>query len=206
MQIPDRFKYLNETARKYCIDVVQLEDPKGESFDRNQYLDTLSPRDIAQIAGAFSEIERRNDSKELSRWIQDDPDRDPTRRQIFLLFVLFEALAQRGIEPFTSRAVQIQSESPKFDWSKLPAALDFLAKPAEKYGRYQFQADVDKLFEGISSEELIYLKHLAKVCSENKKAISDFLVLPMTKHPESAYVYFLLIVLDHPFVCVDEQS
>jgi hypothetical protein len=171
VQIPDRFKYLDGTVRKYCIDAVQLEDPTGESFDRNQYLDTLSPRDISQIAGAFSEIERRNDSKELSRWIQDDPDHDPIRRRIFLLFVLFEALAERGIEPFTSRSVELQSESPKFDWSKLPRALGFLAEPAEKYGRYQFQADVDKLFEEMSSEEFVYLKHLAKVCAENKTAI-----------------------------------
>jgi len=201
MSIPKRFKYLSKTVAKYCVNAVQVENPRGTTFDRNRYIDTLSNAEMAEIAKTYCEIERRKDSKEISEWVLNRAnDDDPAQRRVFLLFVLFQALAERGIEPFSSGSVQFQSDPPKFDWSKLPPSIAFLAKPAEEYGRYQFPGEVDRFFRRITKEELKELKQLARVCRENKKVISDFLALPMTEHPESAYVYFLLGVLDCPLV------
>lgn len=207
MTIPPRFQYLASVATRYGVDVVQVEDPRGNTFDRNKFIATLSPHDIAELAHIYLEIERRQDAKELTTWILDDgPKAEGMPRRVFLLFILFKALRKKGIEPFARGTVSlVDPEPPRFDWSKLPSSLAFLAVPAEQYGRYQFPAEVDQFFDTITPEQLRELKLLMHRCEANKRAVLDFLELPISKHPESAYVYFLLGILDHPIVSGTEE-
>src|SRR5688500_6459582 len=119
------FPYMSGVARLYGIDHVQVVNPRGTTFDRNKFIETLCEADYEALGKIYREIDRQGDAARISEWAltkdADDSLKDG-RRRAFLLFVLFEALGdERGIEPFSDKTVRLVAPPPKPpDWSKLP--------------------------------------------------------------------------------------
>lgn len=78
------------------------------------------------------------------------------------------------------------------DWSKLPVNLRYLAVPAEKYGRYQFDNRIlDYLESEMSEEEKVELIAIRKKMAEDFEQISSWLDnYDITIHREASLVYF----------------
>jgi hypothetical protein len=197
------FPYMSGVARLYGIDHVQVVNPRGTTFDRNKFIETLSEADFEALGKIYREIETRGDAARISEWVLS---RDASgglkddRRRAFLLFVLFKALGDEwGIEPFSDKTVRLVAPPPKpLDWSKLPESLAWIVKPAEKYGVYRFPAEVDEFYtKKITPEDRAELRRLAAKCKEHHDEIERFLSRhPMTKHEEAAFVSFFRDLLD----------
>ena len=77
------------------------------------------------------------------------------------------------------------------DWSKLPAELEWLAAPAERYGRLQFDDPIDDLLRAIGPAERAELQALGRRWAESWPAIDAWLdTHRITAHPEARLVYF----------------
>jgi hypothetical protein len=78
------------------------------------------------------------------------------------------------------------------DWSKLPPSLSYLAGPAERYGRLQFDDPIYKfLQERMTPDEQTELRALNERYRKDWEAIDRWLdEFRMTKHPEARLVYF----------------
>jgi hypothetical protein len=195
------FPYMSGVARLYGVDDVQVVDPLGRAPDRNTFIQSLTAADCEALGKTYGEIDSRGDAARISEWIlgAKEPPKDE-RRRAFLLFVLFKALGDEwGIEPFSDGRVRLVPPPAKpLDWSKLPASLAWLAIPAEKYGVYQFPAEVDEFYtKKITPEERAELRRLAAKCTEHHEEIERFLSKhKMTEHEEAALVSFFRDLLD----------
>jgi hypothetical protein len=78
------------------------------------------------------------------------------------------------------------------NWNKLPAALRYLAGPAEVYGGLQYDhAIYDFLQRHMTPEERAELRALSEKYRRDGEAIDRWLdEFPMTAHPEARLVYF----------------
>ena len=82
------------------------------------------------------------------------------------------------------------------DWSKLPTELEWLAKPAERYGRLQFEDRIYDFLRQVSSAEKSDLKHLGQQWEAAWPSIDAWLnAHPMTAHIEARLVYFTGVFL-----------
>lgn len=198
MDVPERFRYLVAAAARYAVDAVYVHDPRGTSFDRAAFIKTLTKSDLAALARVYTEVETRGDAGRLSAWLSERPvEGRGARERVFLLFVLFKDLGERGIEPFSNGIVRLDDPPPVFDWAKLPAALAWLAVPAEKYGRYQFPGEVEEFFDRATPAELDELRAVHRRLATQKRDLDAVLAMSMTEHVEAAYVWFLLGLLDY---------
>jgi hypothetical protein len=190
------FAYLADVAAKYGIDEIQVVSRKQE------IIDGLNEGDFAALAAAYREIERRGDVGALSRYVYAETDKRRSRPLLMLLF-LFGDLANRGIEPFASGTVRLlEKEYPPLDWTKLPGDLRYLAEPAEKYGKYQFDEEIDGFIETMTVAQRAELKVVADAMQRNRETINEFLdKYPMTEHKEAALVYFL----EHLIAMINDQ-
>lgn len=187
--MPSRFSYLRSAALKYGVDAVQIEH-LGRGF-----ADTLSNKDIDDLARTYSEICRREDALPISVWL-DEAKSDPERRGVWLLFVLFKQLSERNIPPFSSRAVRLFPKHRILDWTKLPESLRYLAEPAEVYGGIQFEESVARFVQNATRTQLATLAEVANRVREDLGRINGWLdAHRMTEHPEAELVYFLLQLL-----------
>lgn len=181
-----RFDYLADVAAKYgSDDLLILQRKQG-------VIDALSVSDLAMLAEAYEEIARRDDNKALSDHVKP-PVADKKRRQLLMLVILFKDLADRGIEPFSSRKVQLVEDDAAFDWSKLPADLQYLAAPAERYGKYQFEGDIEAFLSSMTAADRAELRDINQKWAEDYEKIDKFRKAHrITEHRESKYVYFML--------------
>ncbi|MEJ5275985.1 MAG: hypothetical protein WHU94_08755 [Thermogemmata sp.] len=187
------FEYLAMAAAKYGIDDVQVWHRKQE------ILDNLTADDMTELARVYQEIERRGDSLALSKWICDrrDDSLARERRQALMLLFLFGGLAERGIAPFSSKTVQLQEEAVPLDWTKLPPELRYLAEPAEKYGKYQFPAQIDAFIDTMTPSQQAELQEIDRRSLADKTKIEDFLdTYRMTEHREAELIYFLFHLIE----------
>ena len=77
------------------------------------------------------------------------------------------------------------------DWGKLPAGLSWLAVPAERYGRLQFDGPILEFLRGCRPEEKSELRALGQRWGAAWPAIDAWLGShPMTVHAEARLVYF----------------
>jgi hypothetical protein len=84
------------------------------------------------------------------------------------------------------------------DWNKLPANLRYLAAPAGKYGRYQFEDRIFDFLRGMSEDERRELRELLQREIKDEIEVDAWLdQYRMTKHPEARLVYFLGHLLAH---------
>lgn len=182
------FEYLAKVAAKYGVDDIQVVQRQ------QQIIDSLDTEQMIELAHAYREIERRGDSLALSKWILDKGEDElrQERHQMLMLFFLFDALADRGISPFISRAVRLQEEQQPLDWTKLPLELRYLAEPAEKYGRYQFPDEVYDFISTMSASQSAELKEINERSLPDERKVEDFLdSYLMTEHKEAELIYFL---------------
>ena len=91
-------------------------------------------------------------------------------------------------------------------FSKLPDELQYLAEPADKYGRYQFGADIDEFLESASESDIETLTRIAERYELNQHDVEFQAFLdryPITDHKQSAQLYFLFLVIDAAGIVVD---
>jgi hypothetical protein len=197
------FPYIADAGRQYGVDDVQVVNPRGTTFDRNKFIDSLTAVDYAALSEVYEQIGSRDDARRISQWIQSKSAEDglnAERRRAFLLFVLFKALGdEHGVHPFSDKKVRFSPPPPPPpDWSKLPKDLSWIAAPAEKYGIYQFFEEVDDFYSNrIQPGERAELRALAAKCEHYDAEIDQFLrAYPMTKHQEAELVSFFRDLLD----------
>ena len=79
------------------------------------------------------------------------------------------------------------------DWTKLPAQLNYLAQPAERYGRFQFDNIIDDyLFNKMSKADVEELRNLRDRMAQDFDIIELWLdEFNMRIHPEARLVYFM---------------
>lgn len=187
------FPYLATAAAKYGDDHLQIVNMQ------EKIVNALTVHDLAKLARVYTEIERRGDVQPVSDWIHAAFQTGwmPEHRQALMLLLLFKCLARRGVDPFARKTVRLLEREVALDWTNLPPDLRYLAGPAEKYGKYQFDNEVDEFFGSITREEYRELRLLQKKWKEDAMKINKFLdEHDMMKHKEAALVYFLLGVLD----------
>lgn len=82
---------------------------------------------------------------------------------------------------------------------QLPNDLEYLIKPAMKYGRYQFDDDIFKFLDRATAEQMEELASVAErvLLQEDYPRVMAFLdEHPITESEEAARLYFLFGVLD----------
>jgi hypothetical protein len=189
---PGRFEYLRPIAAYYGSDEVQVR----RSLEL--ILAELSAEDLAALSKAYHEIERRGDGEALSQFALNSSGQD--RRPFLMLLFLFSALARQGTHPFCDGAIKLESTAPTLNWSKLAAQIGYLAGPAEKYCKYQFDEEVSEFLANMSAQERQELSEVADRLSQHWDAVDLFLKqFQMAEHPEAAHIHFLghLIALLH---------
>lgn len=84
--------------------------------------------------------------------------------------------------------------------ARLPADISYLAEPALKYGRYQFDDDIFEFLDHANDAESTELAALAQrvLVNSHYAAVNEFLDRhPITDHEEAACLYFLFLVMDY---------
>ena len=190
-----RFEYLREVAAKYGVDQIRV-DNGGRSLDVHRFIHALGPDQLQELAEAYYEIARREDSSLISKWTLGAME-TPEQQQLFLLFCLFQRLGDYGFEPFNTREVKLVEKKPKLDWNKLPKQIAFLAQPAQKYGAIQFDDEVYQFLTALDADTYRELRHVSDLAKDCQTEIDGFLdKYSMAEHPEAARVYFLMLLLD----------
>ena len=122
-------------------------------------VDGLSVEQINEIARVYEQIDAQGRARDLSNWIEQQGSAKPREWELFLLF---RALARRGISPFVDDTVQYDLGPIHLDWTKLPADFQYLCRPAMRFGIYQFDEHIQRLAREISEEESAELAQLAR--------------------------------------------
>jgi hypothetical protein len=83
--------------------------------------------------------------------------------------------------------------------AELPSELHYLIEPAMKYGRYQFDDDVDEFLRTVREDELIELEEIAsrvRADGDYDKVKEWLHAYRITEFEEASRLYFLFGVLD----------
>lgn len=190
---PHPFPYLIPVAAKYGKNDVQVRHLQ------EKIIDALEAHELSELAAVYRELERREDSYPLSRWIDEKCDDaiHGDRRKAMMLVFLFEGLARRGIEPFARRTAGYIEKHVVLNWAKLPPELAYLAEPAEKYGKHQFHEQIVAFLERMTEEEYEELRLVNSRTINDSDKIDAFLDrYRLSEHKEAALVYFLIGLLD----------
>jgi hypothetical protein len=166
----------------------------------------LSTSDLRALESVYRAIEQRGDGVELYRWHAAESARTPRpgpaergpTREARHLFAIFDVLRRRGVEPFASGTVEFDDRNLKHDWTKLPPELHYLRAPAEKFGRIQFDDQIERFLAVASAEEREQLRGLAThICrsGDAPRIIAWLSWHPSTKDPEGALVTWLMNLL-----------
>ncbi|MGA2498964.1 MAG: hypothetical protein ABSH20_14575 [Tepidisphaeraceae bacterium] len=87
----------------------------------------------------WKRLQQNDDAVGLSNWIQEVSEgqslfRDPEATAVFNIFGYFYILAEFGIKPFASRAVEYRPTVPPFRPDQLPESIRHLAADIQRYG------------------------------------------------------------------------
>jgi len=151
-KLPEKFAYINDVLSKYTVS-------HGSVNEYNQLIDHLTPSQIEEIADLYRKIANSGNATPISEWI--NAQGYPTPRE-WELFVLFNALARKGIKPFSEREVEYTLPPKQLDWSKLPSELIYLCIPAMKYGKYWSHEQRIRLRSEISDADMAELARVAE--------------------------------------------
>jgi hypothetical protein len=151
-KLPERFEYLRPTAEEYDAWLKEVHKYKDRAA-----MDSLTPPQIGRLADLYEEIDRRGDTERISIWLKGIPlderrDERGVYWPIFNLFWVFDDLGKRQVHPFSSKRVEYCPPKRPLDWSTLPANLQYLIEPAEKFGEY-WGDGVDEFIENGSEED-----------------------------------------------------
>jgi hypothetical protein len=197
--LPQSLNYVRDVVMKYTR---AGRDPKDEW---REFIDALSPEQLAEIATVYRQIAAQDDVEPLSEWVQaqipevwvrwenwqelrrqaekegrpapPEPQQEPRAQR---LFELFDYLKERGVAPFSSGDVEFTPPPIRLDWSKLPPELSYLREPARKHGElYSEDAwwKASRIIKRRMPKELQELKELhARINTpEEWKRIDEFL-------------------------------
>src|SRR5262245_55257450 len=123
------FEYLREPARKY-----------GRFYfvdDFASFIDGMTQDSLLEIRNVYDQIDAHGDAYRIAAWIDDNAQQRKRDREgefsqsVGQLIVLFDHLAKRGIQPFSTGRVEFVRAARKPDWKNLPSALNYLVDPSE---------------------------------------------------------------------------
>ncbi len=163
-----------------------------------QYAETLTEADIEPLRQLYVKIRAKAHCPLINRWHRSQLRKDTCPSQatwaVYGLLCLFAQLGRLGIAPFDDGVVcpQEPEEPETLDWSKLPSSLRYLAGPAERFGRLQFDDPIfEFLQEQMTVDEQAELSALSRRYEQDSQAINHWLdEFSMTEHREAALVYF----------------
>jgi len=194
--LPPELHYIIPLAERHGSDarVARFDPQAGRHVE---YAEKLSEGDIGSLRALYAEIRAKGHGPVINRWhhTQSGEGTCPpeTTFPVYGLLCLFAQLGDLGIHPFDDGAVRPMEAPPEeLDWNKLPGPLRYLAGPAERYGRLQFDDPIyEFLREQMTPEERAELRSLNRRYKRDWDAINRWLdEYPMTKHPEARLVYF----------------
>lgn len=195
--LPNELHYIIPLAERHGGDArVALYDHRlGRHV---QYAERLSADEIVPLRQLYAEISTKGHGPLINRWYWEhnceDTCPNETTWPVYGLLFLFAQLAELDIEPFNDWAVCLEEkkDTELLDWSKLPPSLRYLAEPAERYGRIQFDDRIDEfLQEQMTPDEKVELQALVQRYEQDWKPINQWLnEFRMTEHSEARLVYF----------------
>jgi len=194
------FQYIASVAARYGRDEVQVVQ------EAELIVGALGPDELRELAQAYEEIARREDSLPMSEWIRAGVagEMEKERHEALMLLILFHCLAEQGTKPFTSRAVQYHSEIKRPVWDHLPPGLRYLAAPAGRYGIYQSAKTMDAFRDRMTATDHDHLRTISARIASDRIRIEKFLdEYDMCTHKEAELVYFLIGLLDSMGLRVD---
>lgn len=194
VELPGDLAYLRDPALKYGIDDLQVVEHQSLVIAR------LTKADLEQLARLYLNILEREDVLAINAWLQGIPAERrmvPAWRSVEMLLLLFEALAREGIKPFDSGEVKwLDLPGPALDWTKLPRELRYLAAPAEKYGKIQFDNQVEEFLRTVTPEQIAELRPVAERANGDVMALHKWMdAYNMCVHQEAARVHFFLTLM-----------
>jgi hypothetical protein len=195
--LPSELHYIIPLAERHGSDarVAQYDHRLGRHV---AYAETLSAEDIHPLRRLYTAIRAKGHGPLINRWHQSHDCKGTcppeTTWPVYGLLCLFAQLARLGIAPFSDGVIcpQEKEETETLDWNKLPSSLRYLAGPAERYGRLQFDDPIyEFLQERMTAEEQAELRALNQRYGRDWEAINRWLDgFSMTEHPEARLVYF----------------
>jgi hypothetical protein len=194
--LPSELHYIIPLAERHGSEArVALYDPLvGRHV---QYAEKLSEDAIESLRALYAEIRAKGHGPAINRWHDAQSGEGAclpeTTFPVYGLLCLFAQLGDLGVPPFDDGAVRPMEAPPEeLDWEKLPDPLRYLAVPAERYGRLQFDDPIyEFLQERMTPVEQSELRALNRRYKQDWDAINHWLdEYRMTEHPEARLVYF----------------
>jgi hypothetical protein len=180
----DRIQYVIDAARPFReLDLIVKHVAEAR-------VDRMSAKDIKRLSDLYMTIDRRGDADAVSTWFYAPEGRpihqDEDRRTVFRLYTMFAILEERGVEPFASGRVRLDSPEPARDWGQLPPDLRYLVAPAERYGHLSSHDEINEAVERLTAEESEELAALGRRVTEDYRKIRTWEApRPYSKSPEA---------------------
>jgi hypothetical protein len=159
----DEFSYLREVAKKYgSLYIVD---------EINNFFNNINTQQLNELATAYELIDSRGDACKISHWIhycfkhkhEVGYHESSFSSGVAVVLRLFGDLGEKNIPPFSSCRVGLIEEPPKKpNWDNLPAELEYLREPAERYGAYGTSQELWTFLDNATEEEMELLARTAE--------------------------------------------
>jgi len=151
----DELGYLIDASDRFAPDRIQ------EHRALQVWIDGLAEADLAELRRVYERAAAGGHMDGAKRELRADAPDDVRRHRLFLLFLLFDHLGDRGVAPFDSFRVGNRAipEEP-VDWSELHEDLRWVIEPAEKYGSLRFESRILDYIDGMGESERAEVRRL----------------------------------------------
>jgi hypothetical protein len=161
--VPEKLQYLQNWASKYGL--------RGLTVSFGQAPPLPSKAELVELGTAYETIARRGNVSAITQWcLSIDPQTPPieAREEIRGLLLLFEQLGDRGLSPFLDGQVRfIPFDSPLFDWSVLPLALQEWEPWLKKFESLRTEHDLYEYVQNATLEQVRELAALKALIDRN---------------------------------------
>lgn len=170
----------------------------------------LSDKTIRELGEFYLAAEMGGHREILRRWLMKEDARGAHEDEAAIrnLVTLFHHLGQQGYEPFArTQLIPVgYLPSAKCDWSKLPAGMSFLGRPAESCRRFEYvfsEAGRERIRAELTHEAVDELKEVADAVRHvGYKTVMNWVRnLGVVENVEASLVFKLLGVLDALGLC-----
>lgn len=154
----DELLYLIEASERLAPDKVQV------VHEMEAWVDALTSAELTELTQLYRRADAAGHMVAATRVFHTDPPSDPLqKRRLFLLFLLFDRLGERGMAPFDSFRVGYRAVPKRsVDWSELPEDVRWVIAPAERYGKNEFESRILAQIDAMSENERAEVRALKK--------------------------------------------
>ena len=196
MEHTHEFEYLREVAQKYGL-LYGVDELDAAA-------DNMTPERLQELRDVYAIICSGDNRSRIERWIGDSLERRGkiSKREfdfamgVGQVFVLFDYLVRRGIQPFCDEETEYSHPCTKLNRDKLPKELVYLIEPAEIYGIHQSESEIFQFLDRAHRSDMDVLARTAERIRVNRQltAITEWR-LKDENLPEAELVGWLIMML-----------